>query len=60
MTVCLALINYNSVQETFATDSCDHWAVDILQALTELVTHCLCTLDHVLLLNEFQGTDGDS
>ena len=60
MSICLALIDNNGIQKTLAADSGDHWAVHVLKALAELLTHCLRTLDHVLLLNQFESTNSNS
>src|SRR5271170_5785072 len=60
MTVCLCLINDDGVQQTFSTDGLDHCAVEISEAISEYLTKCLCSLDHLLLEDDLEGAYCDS
>lgn len=57
MSIGLRLINDNGIEQALATDGLDHRAVDGLQAIAEDVAELLGPLDHLLLLDNFQGPD---
>lgn len=57
--VGLGLINDNSIEQTLAAHGLDDGALDGLQTIAEDVTELLSALDHVLLLDDFQGSDSD-
>lgn len=57
--VGLGLINDNSIEQALAAHGLDDGALDGLQTIAEDVTELLSALDHVLLLDDLQGSDSD-
>ena len=60
MSVRLAFVNHNGVQQTLAANDLDHGVVDVLETLSELVAQCFGALNHVLFLNKLKSPDRDS
>lgn len=54
-----SLVNDAGVQQTLTTDKLDDGRVDLLDALTEDLAEFLSVLNHLLLLNQLEGTDRD-
>lgn len=58
--VGLGLVNDNGVQETATTSEGQSWGVDLGDLGTELLTQDVGLLDQVLLLDDLEGSHGDS
>lgn len=54
MTICLGLVDHNSVEQTLSADGLDERALNSRKPLPEHVAELLCALNHILLTHDLK------